>query len=311
MNTRYMLPGLLLLLLPSCGDPLLEPQRIVKPRLLGARLEIEGDPERASPRPGDTLRLRWILAAPDGVPSASFGFVACALAEGTLGGHLLECAEPPVSRMVRSASEPAPPELEITLPETFTGTTLGVIGQVCVNGTTIEQGVRDFACEGGTQLEASFDVDLDHVTPNRHPSLVDSDLRWNGTPWGEPLAEATAGGPCAESAGFPHQPVLLVSEEKANIELVLNGADREPIERMEVGPTREALQLSLASTSGALDRAYAFMEAEDERETLAAASVWEAPETVPEQGRVVRFYFVLRDLRGGLDVATRDVCVKP
>lgn len=311
MNARHVLPGLWLLLLPACGDPLLEPQRIVKPRLLGARLEVEGAPGRASPRAGETLRVRWLLAAPEGTPSASFGFVGCALTEGTLGGHPLECAEPPFARGIRAEPEATAPELELTVPDDFAADALAVLGQVCVNGTTSAAGDAAFTCEGGTSLEASFDVELDHVTPNHHPSLAHSNLRWNGAPWGEPLANAVPGGACADDAGSPAQPVVLLDEQKATIELVLNGADREPIERMEVGPTREALQLSLASTSGELDRAYAFLEAEDERDELPVASVWEAPDSVPAEGQVVRFYFVLRDRRGGLDVAVRDVCVRP
>jgi len=63
---------------------------------------------------------------------------------------------------------------------------------------------------------------------------------------------------------------------------------------------------------GELDRRYAYIEADDDRPASLVAVEWTAPgaEEVPADGLRVTFNFVIRDMRGGVDAATRTLCVR-
>jgi hypothetical protein len=75
--------------------------------------------------------------------------------------------------------------------------------------------------------------------------------------------------------------------------------------------TREALQFSHYTTAGQTSRAFSAVEPTDpasEPETLD----WAPPalDTIPAGGRLVRFTWVVRDLRGGFGRADRALCVR-
>ena len=67
VDPRRLHPASLLaaILTISCGDPLKLPQLIEHNRVLGARVEVQGEPERASPAPGESATVRWLVADPD------------------------------------------------------------------------------------------------------------------------------------------------------------------------------------------------------------------------------------------------------
>ena len=53
----------------ACGDPLVSVERIASLRALAARVEVECDPDRATPLPGETATVRFLVAAPELSPS--------------------------------------------------------------------------------------------------------------------------------------------------------------------------------------------------------------------------------------------------
>ncbi|HEY5281938.1 MAG TPA: hypothetical protein VIM14_04035, partial [Polyangia bacterium] len=91
--------------------------------------------------------------------------------------------------------------------------------------------------------------------------------------------------------------------------------DRESIVTLNADPTaapittREVLQISNFTTAGKLGQTYAFVEADDLRSEADVDVTWDAPDSSPTGGRV-HFIFVARDLRGGVGLATRTVCLE-
>lgn len=295
------------LVLAGCGDPLLEPQRIERPRLLGARVEVDGDPERATPAPGETVTVRWLVTAPRGPVASSWGFVACEL-EDDLSSDPPECAAPPFDAALAVEPVAGEPRFTFTLPPAASFERLGVLGGVCAFGrsSVLEDGELDCAGEGSRALPASYDARIGQDDVNANPSLAGAAPRFDGQPWPEPAAESVPGGPCD-----PVAPRLSLADRRARVELDLDAGQREPIPVMDVGPERETLQLSLASTAGRLEEPYVVVLPDDTRERVPVAMDWEGPHSAAGGGEIVRFYFVLRDLRGGADWIERDVCVVP
>src|ERR1700709_2072753 len=65
------------LFLVGCG-PTFDPASLINTtRVLGARVEVEGAPDRASPVPGETANVTWLVTSPDGAPSPRWPFRAC------------------------------------------------------------------------------------------------------------------------------------------------------------------------------------------------------------------------------------------
>jgi hypothetical protein len=62
-------------------------------------------------------------------------------------------------------------------------------------------------------------------------------------------------------------------------------------------------------TAGDLERAHTVIDSTSPRPKVKLH--WSAPSTVTAGGQLVRFHFVLRDGRGGVDWTTRAVCIVP
>src|SRR4051794_14202684 len=56
--------GLSVLLGTGCSGDLTEAWEVIEPRLYGSRIEVEGDPGRATPKPGESFRLYPHLVVP-------------------------------------------------------------------------------------------------------------------------------------------------------------------------------------------------------------------------------------------------------
>ncbi|MND08550.1 hypothetical protein D3C83_312490 [compost metagenome] len=65
--------------------------------------------------------------------------------------------------------------------------------------------------------------------------------------------------------------------------------------------------MSQFSTRGDLDRVLSVIA---KGEPLSVKSEWQEPDSI-SSGRVVRFWFVVRDLRGGVDWSIRTLCAVP
>jgi hypothetical protein len=271
------------LLLAACEDPLAPAQRLDEPRVLGVR--VTADDGSATPEPGSAAQFEVLIAGPDGVVDARFGYELCepedsqrgvpfcasrAFAEGTA------TADAPVSFDVPAGAE-----------------SLLLRGVACVAGEpALSADPRDWDCSGrGTPLGVSFTTHTGtERRTNRNPDLSALRIAIDGDPVA--IEETSTDPSCTEG-------VSEVSRgERHAFEIVVGARARES-----EGGATETLQLSHFASDGLYERQWSFVDpGTSPRSRLA----WEAPATrVP-----VKHYLVVRDDRGGMSWASFSLCVR-
>jgi len=281
--------GLIGMALWGCSDPLKDVELVSEPRVLGARVEVSGEPGRASPAAGEAASVRWLVAAPEPDPALGWSLLVCGAAPE--GSDLPACAEEPFA--VASVVDPLPgePRIDFTVPSDTAALSLAVLGTVCPGSAPSESG----GCSGGGGMLVSFDFALAPDVVNYNPVLEPESVLFDGAPW-------AAGSDCAILPAA-------VPGSGHTLDLLLDEADREPlVAPTSVDPEREPLQASHFATGGELQRAFTVFHAD--QNDLTASVSWKAPDTAPPSG-LVRFFFVVRDSRGGTDWLERAVCVAP
>jgi hypothetical protein len=295
--------GLLWLALASgaCGDPLVSIERIASLRALGARVEVEGEPDRAAPLPGESAHVEFLVAAPELAPNFGFGLVVCEASPGEAGTPT--CAgEPFASVYTEPASEA--PSLDFTVPaELAADARVAVLGVLC-EGEAPRSGSTPPLCESeGPEHRLSLGFSLPgEYEPNRNPNFSEESITLDGEPLLalEPVDGACSGLGFTEVArGSGHTFALTLAEDAREALPETDG----------VGPALEGLQLSHFATDGELDRAFSYVGAEQAE--LSANVGWKAPGNPAEGGTLVRFFFVVRDFRGGSAFTERALCVLP
>src|SRR4051794_18759907 len=94
----------------GCDDSLKSISLIEETRVLGARIEVEADPLRASPQPGEQASLRFFVVSADGAPNVSYALSVCAVHWTSIG--FPPCASAPFASTVQIDSSSAEPRLE-------------------------------------------------------------------------------------------------------------------------------------------------------------------------------------------------------
>lgn len=300
-TTLLALASLLLpltpVLLAGCGDPLAPSWLIDRPRVIGARVEAAGDPQRPWPRPGELATVKWIVAAPDGQPPMRWAFAACVPdAAGVCSSHLLGMA-----------AGDASPELSFAVPAADvlgdTGKLL-VAGIFCAGGQPgLVEGEPVCHGDGAIPTAVTLPVPIQRgPDDNRSPDLAAAAFTFAGAPW-------PAGTDCATlprvAAGDAARPITVSLAGQRERYLSTANAGGEP------RPRREQLQLSHFATAGKLPCQLSFVDGDDEQDPALVAVDWTPPPAAEGTGAglVVRFFFVARDMRGGLDWQTRALCV--
>jgi len=283
-----------LLLLSGCGDPLAPPWLIDKPRVLGARIEATSEPARPWLRPGEMAEVKWLVVAPDGAPPMRWAFALC------LPGPRGDCAAP-----LATMSGDGTPVLSFALPpadQLGAASKLVLAGVFCAGGAPT-LGASGPGCEGmATATVVILPLPLDRGETNHNPSLAAATFTASGAPW--PAGDDCAQLPHLPADGAVHPIAVTLAGQRELYQSIAN-AEGAPTER------RESLQLSHFTTAGKLPRQLSFIEGADDPATLSID--WTAPPAaeVPAAGLAVRFFFVARDLRGGLDWQSRTLCVTP
>jgi len=137
---------------------------------------------------------------------------------------------------------------------------------------------------------------------NLNPSFATEPLRLDGAAW-------TTGAGDTACAGSGLVEVRAGSGDH-EVAVEVAGDARDPLPRLEdFDPEREELQLSHFSSDGRLDRPFSGLAADSPESEVRVS--WRAPRSAPPEGELVRFWFVVRDLRGGSDFTTRALCVVP
>ncbi|HVZ75510.1 MAG TPA: hypothetical protein VHJ20_24220 [Polyangia bacterium] len=292
----------------GCNTNFDPPSEIEGTRVVGARVEVMGAPERASPAPGETATVTWFVTAPAATPPLQWAFALCLPAPlGALG-----CDGVPLATFTGADS---PPRTTFTVPSAAslgTNTHLVLYGRICSNAApTFDPEIGIPSCAGGgegTTTSLSILVEPAASADANHNPTADHGFTFDGQPW---PALASGADPCVTSPKIP------AGSDAHQIGLSAVGTDRERYTAMfgdppVPTPERESLQFSLFSTSGKLKSPFIFVEAADPSATTALAMKWTAPKlgevTAPKP---ITFTFVLRDDRGGTDWTTRAACVTP
>jgi hypothetical protein len=334
----------------ACSEGFLPPSAVTDLRVIGARIDVQGASGRANPSPGDEIQASILVIAPGAVPSDQEGvpalsppllnwaFVSCVPAATTLGppvcGTLIEpcegCIGPPPSDPL------AFPIIDFTVPsaaELDSVEARGVLlqGVVCANGYPSQDAILRFLsgetddlvpCEGppiverqpieGRFVTVQIPVERDPEDANLNPGIAAVSL--NGTGWPPPYAEEVPRS--APRTGCKADLDMLTDEEQAmhpvagsgpssiNLSVTPGSLQSFTIDDVEV---TEEIQVSWLADGGGFEVAFSFI-------TEPASSIltqWQPSSEAPEDGRLVRFNFVVRDGRGGLDQVERGLCVLP
>ena len=290
---------ILMLAATACTSTLDPATLIARDRVLGAKVTVDADPQRAWPAPGEAATVTWIMAAPGAAPEASWILAACPAS--TSAGFPI-CDGPVFAHS--EASGPVP-MLKLAVPADIGSRSVVVLGAICASGTpVIDETTFTTSCDDGSladQVSQHIFIAHDGAT-NHHPNLVEAPFTLAGTTW-DPSDEPGCGG-LPEIAAGTKKLLVGVSFDASSRELF--AVPNDPT------PWREELQLSPFATAGELVERYAYVEADDTRELSPVAVQWTAPsaDEIPAEGLRVTFSFVVRDLRGGLDATTRALCVR-
>lgn len=305
------------LLAIGCQETLDPTHLVTEPRVVGVVSRVVGDETRSTPRPGEQVELEWLLLDRDraAIP-ASWAYLLCEPAPTTVGVGF--CAGPPIAFDGSTELSEEAPRMTIDIAEATIVPELLLIGVVCMDGAvnvaampdlTDVSTFDDLCSEGSTTTVLTLPIEVLHgedpgnQLPAYEEAMFDFDV-WTA----EPVAENTG---CAAL----DMPQVQVDGEELEITIRSREEDRESyfVTRDDGmrAPRMEELQNSLYTTYGAFDRSFVFME-ESARESFN----WTPPTTddeldVPADGLLVRFTFVMRDLRSGVASMQRAACVTP
>lgn len=288
--------ALLMLATLGCEDPLHPEQTIEKTRAIGARSEVTGQPERATPAPGESAEVVVWLAAPGGAPETSYALWLCE--RDAVLGDVPGCSAPPLVEARRDVLDVAAPRLAFVAPSE--ASRLLLFGVVCGAGVAspllqTSDWPEAMGCsDGHAGGRVSFELDMAPEVDNLNPQLTADALSLDGAPWSE------GSDPCGTGPSVP------ATGGKSRLALALRDADREVVDGV-----RETLSVAAFSDAGELGSTRQFVEPTDPTSSPAVTFAWTRPKSAPAGGRVVRFWFVLRDGRGGADLAERALCLVP
>lgn len=290
----------------ACGD--FDPGSLVQDhRVLGARVEVASAPELSSPQPAQRVHVRWYTLAPRDEPALRSQFVACLV----VPNEATPCSRGPLTEL---SLEGSAFDLDVPAEAALAGArSIAVRGVICDRGTpgTLPDGQP--GCTGpnahGAGVTLTIPLRANGAAQNHNPSFEGSSIRLGGQPLGEESGDEDPD-ECAGSA----LPKLKADGKKYALELRLGPGQRELyVDADGRADVREELQVSHFVSEGELERQHAFVEAFDDSAEPELRQRWTAPERdqVPAGGRLVRFAFALRDLRGGFAFVRRAACALP
>jgi len=299
----------------GCDGDLLPASFIDRTRILGARVEVVGDPERAWPKPGESIDVHWLPAFPSEPLSLTWGFAACTRAPVLVDRAF--CSAVPFAVVAEQTAKLPPITARFTIParDVLADTTrILVLGAICTRGQPVPDIERQTVnCQDGEgiTLDLSIPLQLEELT-NHQPTF--GDFFFNNTLWPAMAAPSTAEG-CAANASSAQLPVLSAQSDNPLIGISVPASARETFTTTDSAEERREVALvSHFTTLGAMERRFSVVEADTADDPANLGVAWDLKEiqgSVSEQGTLARFYFVLRDQRGGVTWSERYACVTP
>lgn len=315
------------LLLGGCDESdLPKSWRVTYARVLGVRAEVEGDEARATPEPGERVRVRVLIVGDEPIESLSYDLIACPAAPPR--GELPSCAGEPffaehneITELEGSAGLARELIVELDVPDedALDGAQRVLIGgTICAGGTAESVAGGEGRCEGSSAQPVTFTAHivlaLDDADVNHNPVLADDAIRFDDDVWpryatsrlpsdedgGTGDEDAGAGGGAPD--GGTSLSVAANGKEHV-IEISLEDSGRETSEGV-----REELQLSHFVTAGKLGRRFSVLEREQDGSEPFEVK-W-SMSRIDEPPAEVLVIFVLRDQRGGVGYALRALQVE-
>jgi hypothetical protein len=306
----------LLGVVPGCTDDIVPASTIERTRVIGARVEVDGDPAVAQPAPGDRATVRFfVVDAAEPVP-VSWALVACPASLNTRGATF--CAGMPAGVSFVETPGTERPSIDVAVPP---AAALGdareilIAGIVCGGGRPVfDMMEMEGGCEGDgvseTLVTLTVPIALGGAAPNRNPSIDGlvvrlSDRALELAPVADPAALPLTD--CTTTPG-----VTVVPRDDGDVTLATTGLDAEREDYVDAdGMPREERFLMSTFNDGTseLEQQFAFFDEAnlmDETELLLPKARNLAP-----GGTLVRLHFVVRDQRGGIAMTSRAVCVTP
>jgi hypothetical protein len=288
---------LALVTISACAD--LDPATLIKTdRVLAAKVTVDSAPDRAWPAPGETATVTWVTASPGPTPTFSWLLAAC---PAVTSGGMPICGGAPFAL---SQSTGQVPTLQLAVPADMEASAIVVTGAICASGApSIDAATSTASCDDGSHAE----VVSQHIfvardgAANHNPDLAGAPLTVGGDSW-----DASDSSACDDT-----MPVVKAGTERVLVGVTFQASDRETFTG-EAGASREDLQLAAFATAGDIQQQHTYVESDDARELTPVALEWDAPkaEDVPAGGLRVKFAFVARDMRGGVDATARELCVR-
>jgi len=210
MRTLPFAPALLLILLAACASDLPKATDIEQMRVLGTKLSVVGDEDRATPAPGESVHLSFVTVFPDldgTTEESELMIVSCTAPDRFTGGlpicqelidaaesgevesgsvltaaRKVDCRDIPGRRQtfagVTVACVSGPPEIDLPIPDDFEAESAMFLGVLCEKGdayfdpTTTEL----FGCDdndGETiALHGTYPVRRDAEDENHNPDAT-------------------------------------------------------------------------------------------------------------------------------------------
>lgn len=337
------------ILLVACGESFPPASAVDDFRVVAARVGIDGAPQRANPRPEETVEVS-LLSIDSGKPPSDepesqlspgllqWAVVPCVPAPVTIGPPICtEALEPCEGCDETPPSDPlATPVVRFEAPsqealDEAQATSLLLQGIVCSNGTPSRDAIVRFLmgesddltpCEGpaivaGVPIQGRFvtipiPIEEDPDDPNLNPELLD--ILLDGASWPPPYErgvprDAPATG-CATDL-----------EELSESERDLHPRAGDSPSSVDLYVTAESLQTYVEDDMPVTEEIQVSwlgdggeFDVSFSFITAPATSVltqWKPFVGVPDDGALVRFNFVVRDGRGGTDWVERGLCILP
>ena len=333
-----------LLSLSACSDSFLAAWAVTDLRAVAGRVDVEGQPERANPSPGEPVQVSILVidqgAPPSDMPEVpaltpgrlQWGFVAC-IPEATLFGPPIcrELIEPCEGCIGTPPADPlALPVLRFRAPsqeelDAAEASSVVVQGAICAGGPPAQDAILRFIlgetddlnpCEDpsneGRFVTVSIPIEDDPSDPNLNPMI--STITLDDAAWPPPYDSVVPR--TAPRTGCVDDLEGLSAEERAahpvagglplaiNLLVTPESLQTYSVEDREIV---EEIQVSWLADGGGYERTFSFI-------TDPARSVltqWQPLPSAPEDGTLVRFTFVIRDGRGGTHWVERGLCVRP
>ena len=307
----------------GCGDEFTPASFIDRPRLLALRVEAQEEPSRAWPRPGEAATLRLHLGFPTDEEALSWALLAC-IDRGDprgIGG----CAGAPLALASESQPTLSAPRLDFLVPEASAlgaGKSLLFLGILCPGAALTLESLDPALLQSGnfaslcpnpsatsTVFTYSSSIAVDAMS-NQHPHFDAANISLRADLW--PEEPPGLGESCDGSEGLP---LISAASGSQRIGLSVSADSREVYRALRGAPPKEEdvlerLQFSAFTRFGKLDRQFAFLEENEPGESVEYE--WKlSKDTTVSENRIVRFDFVVRDPRGGVDWIRRAFCLTP